>query len=690
MATVVVQQQPQVRQSTPPPLGPTISLNQARSSTPIPNKHLPYCPPGPVPSQTQITPPNSPPLRNVAPKPTSLLHPPSSYQKLCNSPPIYGISAKQLAEAVEHYSRQPLPHPSSVFPWLHGLHPENHIQLAFFVARKKSLRRIPKCLRGITIIKAGGDLSRSRIKGAIAPDEILNLSEGNGRGFIDCDPREGFSVRNFHIQAVKMALVSDIIVYGDEDTDHRIIKSVAERTATVQKKWRKELESIGQCPETFHTFVLTQSFEDFEQSHPELVAIDSQGRYQDHTLDFLQQERREMCAMSKASEISQAVFQGPSPGPYTNPPSSLDDPTYDLYVEASDHASLPDDKLLAAKLKQLEEREDDDDPVHLTFPSSGSILPPSWSQVEVDGILRMCRWLYNLTHTMKPVNKCQDEDGDIQMTEFAPRPRRVLLHCADGYTETSMLAIAYFMYAEGVPLHEAWIRLHCEKRRNFFAYPSDVSLLNAIQGRILDESPKFDSSKLSSIEAPAWLTKLDGSLPSRILPYMYLGNLTHANNPEMLKLLGIRRILSVGEPVSWTEKEVNDWGRENLMMVDRVQDNGIDELTLEMERCLEFIERGKQDGTATLVHCRVGVSRSATICIAEVMASQGLSFPRAYCFVRARRLNVIIQPHLRFVYELMKWDEIQQEKRGVAAKRELEWATVAREIAAMNRPYARS
>lgn len=60
------------------------------------------------------------------------------------------------------------------------------------------------------------------------------------------------------------------------------------------------------------------------------------------------------------------------------------------------------------------------------------------------------------------------------------------------------------------------------------------------------------------------------------------------------------------------------------------------------------------------------------------------------CFVRARRLNVIIQPHLRFVYELMKWDEQQQSKRGEVVKRELEWATVAREIASMNRPYARS
>jgi dual specificity MAP kinase phosphatase len=103
------------------------------------------------------------------------------------------------------------------------------------------------------------------------------------------------------------------------------------------------------------------------------------------------------------------------------------------------------------------------------------------------------------------------------------------------------------------------------------------------------------------------------------------------------------------------------------------------------------LDRGKQRGVATLVHCRVGVSRSATICIAEVMRAMGLSFPRAYCFVRARRLNVIIQPHLRFVYELLKWEELLYANRceNETVYRELEWAEVAREIALMNRPYAR-
>jgi dual specificity MAP kinase phosphatase len=73
------------------------------------------------------------------------------------------------------------------------------------------------------------------------------------------------------------------------------------------------------------------------------------------------------------------------------------------------------------------------------------------------------------------------------------------------------------------------------------------------------------------------------------------------------------------------------------------------------------------------------------------MRTTGLSFPRAYCFVRARRLNVIIQPHLRFSYELLKWEEKLKAERNLEGtfRRELEWPEIAREIAAMNKPYAR-
>jgi dual specificity MAP kinase phosphatase len=199
-----------------------------------------------------------------------------------------------------------------------------------------------------------------------------------------------------------------------------------------------------------------------------------------------------------------------------------------------------------------------------------------------------------------------------------------------------------------VPAHEAWLRLHCDKKRNFFAYPTDVAFLCHIQGRLLQESPATQSTDPSEIGDPHWFHNMDGSFPSRILPYLYLGNLNHANNPELLRELGIKRVLSIGEAVNWTDADRANWGPDNLMYIDNVQDNGIDPLCQEFDRCLDFIgrssrfvaslqfpyansfaEQGKRDGTATLVHCRVGVSRSASICIAEVMASKNLSFPRA-------------------------------------------------------------
>ncbi|EON61016.1 hypothetical protein W97_00226 [Coniosporium apollinis CBS 100218] len=675
------------RASTPPP---HLTLNTSSRGTPaaVPNKHIPICSPGPRPIRGLETPPASPPTKNPL-ETSTITYPPDTFARLVEDPPVYSIDANTVARALDQVATQPLPDPKLVFPWLHGLHAENQIQLAFFVARRKALRRVPKCIRGITVVKAGGDLSSSKLKGAISPAEVLLAETGcNDSGeFLECDPKDGFSVRNFQIQACKMATVSDIIVYGDQQTSKDDVSRLAKRIARAQKACREKHAVSGYDIGLFNTFVVSDSFDVFEREHKDLVAVDAKGVMTGNVMDFFYWERLEMCSMSKASEISQNVFLGPTPDS-TLDPTLVNEPGFDVTIETSDLAQVPDSRSLKAMRQVLVGSENA--PVHLEFPSSGSIMPPTWSQAEVDGLMETCRWIYEIANpevpSDAPVEK--DSDGDSIMLTSLSKPKRILIHCTDGYTESSLLGLTYFMYAEGLTVHEAWVRLHKQKGRNFFAYPSDVALLTSIQPRILQESPRWRGDVLH-LQEPKWLSRIDGSLPSRILPYMYLGNLNHANNPDLLKELGITRILSVGEPISWPQSVREQWPSENMLFIDRVQDNGVDPLTDEFDRCLEFIEQGKLANTATLVHCRVGVSRSATICIAEVMNELGLSFPRAYCFVRARRLNVIIQPHLRFTYELMKWDESLRLKRGQPLRRELEWATVAREIALMNKPYSR-
>ncbi|CAG7940241.1 unnamed protein product [Penicillium salamii] len=674
MATVLVQQQA-LHHSTPPPSPIPSALTVNRRSSPIPNKHIPICPTGPSPP--------SPSLQSIiAPNDgtSSLLSPPDESMRIGRptSPAVYAIDGVRLAAAIAHAASQPLPDANLMFPWLHGLHQDNHLQLGFFSSRKRHARRTPKCWRGITVVKLGGDLSKARIKGAVAVNEVLAPSSR----FLLADPPEGFSVRNFQIQTAKLAAMSDIVIYAEDDGCQKELVDLANQFAMAQQAWRLKMDPLQERP-TYNTFILADRFSDVAANQPELIAIDAKGQLTGRTMDFVQWERLEMATMSRASEISSNVWLGNTPDYFHLSRTSREE-TYDLLIEASDMANIPGPRYLAMLDKQLE-----NGPQRMEFPSSGSLLLPSGNTREAEDIVNTIRWIYYLAHP-EPQTEELDCDGDTPMITQRGKSRKVLIHCADGYTESSLLAVAYFMFAEGVPAHEAWLRLHREKKRNFFAYPTDVAFLCHIQGRLLQESPAVQSPDLSKALDPAWFHAIDGSFPSRILPYLYLGNLTHANNPELLWELGIKRVLSIGEAVNWTETDRASWGVENMMYIDNVQDNGIDPLCQEFDRCLEFIEKGKRDGTATLVHCRVGVSRSASICIAEVMASKQLSFSRAYCFVRARRLNVIIQPHLRFVYELLQWEEHQMKKRGQPIKRELEWQHVTREIALLNKPYSRN
>ena len=292
--------------------------------------------------------------------------------------------------------------------------------------------------------------------------------------------------------------------------------------------------------------------------------------------------------MSKASEIANNVWLGPTPDSLLCPPPD-GIPAFDIFIEASDLAQAPD----IHTLKRIGELSHSA-PQHLEFPSSGSIVPQIHGKSATEPLKLMCQWMQKLANASTTPESSDDEeddsDGDIKMKMLLPRARKILIHCTDGYTESTLLALAYFIYAEQIPVHEAWLRLHCEKGRNFFAYPSDVAILASLQPRLVPTMPLTSRGRSHAIrDEPTWLSRIDGSLPSRILPYMYLGNLGHANNPELLKAMGVKRILSVGEPVNWTKGQIETWGAKNLLFVDRVQDNGVDPLMKDFERCLDFI-----------------------------------------------------------------------------------------------------
>jgi len=221
--------------------------------------------------------------------------------------------------------------------------------------------------------------------------------------------------------------------------------------------------------------------------------------------------------------------------------------------------------------------------------------------------------------------------------------------------------------------------------------------------------------------------RFDGSFPSRVLPFLYLGNLNHASNAYMLHALGITHVVSVGEcalvpphhdgdttgvacyrPTSsgaqfiagkgpggqgslWIEERE---GRIKVLDIKGVCDDGIDTLEPQLEPICEWIEKARSEGGQVLVHCRVGVSRSATVTIAYVMKHLNLPLVDAYLIVRSRRLSVLIQPNMRLLYNLCGWEvKLARERAGDDERlkhelaRSLSWPYLAREVHSLNEKY---
>jgi dual specificity MAP kinase phosphatase len=223
--------------------------------------------------------------------------------------------------------------------------------------------------------------------------------------------------------------------------------------------------------------------------------------------------------------------------------------------------------------------------------------------------------------------------------------------------------------------------------------------------------------------------RFDGSFPSRVLPFLYLGNLNHASNAYMLHALGITHVVSVGEcalippphhmsglnggssyyrptpgthfvpgkgPAGqgclWIEERE---GRIKVLDIKGVCDDGIDTLEPQLEPICDWIDKAREEGGQVLVHCRVGVSRSATVTIAYVMKHLGLPLVDAYLIVRSRRLSVLIQPNMRLLYNLCGWEIKLAKERAHGDQRRLKtelartltWPYLAKEVHALNEKY---
>ncbi|GAA5935872.1 tyrosine/serine/threonine protein phosphatase PPS1 [Sporobolomyces koalae] len=633
---------------------------------------------------------------------------------------------------------------------------------------------------------SSSDRSSSASPPPAAPSARL-VSSYDASQILETDPATGLTsfaipklaaqvnLRHFALQAAKYATISDIVVYGEQGVDESVVETARRAREAIDLERSKQR---GNGLE-YNVFIISEPFSVFEAQHPELVALDASG-FPRNYVNFFDREKHEMSALTQASLIGQNVWLGNTadvPKAPVHSRSLSRDSTSSLLsdgnpnsfavcIESHDNAALHSSDLLGRvehaldllqeqgqayeeveRLLQGEEvyeakttilRPQLEDVIHLEALSSPMALGSSHRArtAYVHKVVDLALWIRDQACPLYHTNRL---------------PRRVLLHCPDGYTETSLLAITYVMVSQRCAAAQAYLYLQEDCERSFFVYPTDKETVLKLEQRVKDilaredeeedraiewqnsqgESvgmersdsgfvdstedplatarkplslPERPEMRLSSPAHDPWFfgPTFEGHFPSRILPHLYLGNLNHASNALMLKEIGITHVVSLGESALtppnrpgfsfskpftgnnqagarvqnslWLEERL---GNISVLDVKNFGDDGIDSIQPHIDEAIAFIADAHRCGGKVLVHCKVGVSRSASIVIAYLMQELRLDLVSAYLLTRSRRLNILIQPNLPFMSALHAFEATLLEQDGTSSKNDRQLETLS-------------
>jgi protein-tyrosine phosphatase len=129
---------------------------------------------------------------------------------------------------------------------------------------------------------------------------------------------------------------------------------------------------------------------------------------------------------------------------------------------------------------------------------------------------------------------------------------------------------------------------------------------------------------------------------------LYISGYKPANNLKIMKDLMIKRIVRLGDKKDFESLYIT---HENIEYHDiYIEDSVKSHFTKEiLDNALLFIREAKGP---VLVHCKAGISRSATIVIAYLMVYNNKSFRESRLFLKSKR--ELISPNSTFIKDLQK------------------------------------
>ncbi|RXN07657.1 phosphatase Slingshot -like protein [Labeo rohita] len=138
--------------------------------------------------------------------------------------------------------------------------------------------------------------------------------------------------------------------------------------------------------------------------------------------------------------------------------------------------------------------------------------------------------------------------------------------------------------------------------------------------------------------------------PTEIFDHLFLGSEWNASNLEELQNSGVRYILNVTREIDNFFPGLFEY--HNI----RVYDEEATNLLEYWNDTYKFISKAKKAGVKCLVHCKMGVSRSASTVIAYAMKEYGWDLERAFDHVKERRS--VTKPNPSFMKQLEEYQGI--------------------------------
>lgn len=171
-----------------------------------------------------------------------------------------------------------------------------------------------------------------------------------------------------------------------------------------------------------------------------------------------------------------------------------------------------------------------------------------------------------------------------------------------------------------------------------------------IRGR-LEEDLDMDLGEFKPFIDQEMLTILGQmDAPTEIFDHVYLGSEWNASNLEELQKNGVRHILNV-------TREIDNFfpGMFTYLNV-RVYDDEKTDLLKHWDDTYKYITKARKEGSKVLVHCKMGVSRSASVVIAYAMKAYNWDFSQAWKHVKEKRN--CIKPNNSFLLQLETYQGI--------------------------------